>query len=512
MNPMNKALLLILDGWGEGKKDRADAIFHANTPFVDHLKATVPTSFLKTYGNHVGLPEGQMGNSEVGHLNIGAGRVVWQMLVRINRAFAEKTIKEMETWQTLINLLKNHPDKTLHIMGLVSDGGVHSHQDHLVGLCQILQEEGLDQRTTIHAFTDGRDTDPNSGLGSIQTITEAIGEGECQIASICGRYYAMDRDNRWERTSKAWKLLVEGEGRSFSNYSEAMNHYYQEGITDEFMEPIRLEVPRPDQSTISSGDVVLCFNFRTDRARQITKALTQVSLHEHGMHTLDLDYFTMTEYDKEFQNVSVLFENKDLEMTLGEVVSKAGLTQLRAAETEKYPHVTFFFSGGREKQFPGEKRLLVNSPKVATYDLQPEMSAPELTEKACDIIEAEQPDFICLNYANPDMVGHTGIYEAIMKACETVDAQAKKLVETAQKWGYHVLIIADHGNADNAVNEDGSPNTAHSVNPVPAFLISDKQVKMSDGKLADVAPTLLELMDLKQPTEMDGKSLLELPS
>lgn len=510
MNPTNKTLLLILDGWGEGKKDKADAIFHAKTPFIDHLKNTVPNAFLKTFGKNVGLPEGQMGNSEVGHLNIGAGRVVWQMLVRINKAFEEKTIKDMETWQTLISLLKNHPDKTLHVMGLVSDGGVHSHENHLMGLCSILKEEGLDHRTTIHAFTDGRDTDPNSGIDSIQKITHHEGKGQAQLASICGRYYAMDRDNRWERTAKAWKLMVNGEGESFSNHAEAMQHYYDQGITDEFMEPIKLEVARLNEATISPGDVVLCFNFRTDRARQITKALTQEDLHEFGMHTLSLEYFTMTEYDKEFNNVSVLFENKDLSMTMGEVVSKAGLTQLRAAETEKYPHVTFFFNGGREKQFPGEKRLLVNSPKVATYDLQPEMSAPELTDKACNVIESEQPDFICLNYANPDMVGHTGVYDAIMKACETVDSLAKKLVETAQKWGYHVLIIADHGNADHAVNEDGSPNTAHSVNLVPVLLVSDKDVQLKDGKLADVAPTLLELMDLKQPKEMEGKSLLEL--
>lgn len=507
MNSMNRVILLILDGWGIGKHDSSDAIFTANTPFMDGLDASAPKARLKTFGENVGLPEGQMGNSEVGHMNIGAGRVVWQMLVRINRSFAEDTIKEVANIKRLIESAKQNPDKKIHLMGLVSEGGVHSSQEHLVGLCKLLAEHDLDKRTYIHAFTDGRDTDPHSGAAYISKVMEDKRIGNTQLASIIGRYYAMDRDQRWERTKKAYDLLVHGVGEAFDHHSSVFESSYSKGITDEFLEPSMLQT-KEGLVSISEGDIVLCFNFRTDRGRQITRVLTQEHMHEYNMHRLELEYYTMTEYDKNYSGIHILFQDNDLVNTIGEVLSKKGLNQLRAAETEKYPHVTFFFNGGREEPFEGEDRLLVNSPKVATYDLQPEMSALELKDKLKDKIRTESYDFICVNFANPDMVGHTGVYAAIEKACETVDQCTSELVHLGKEHGYSFIIIADHGNADKAVNEDGSPNTAHTTNLVPCYILDNDIKELKDGKLADIAPTILHMMGMEQAEEMDGKSLL----
>jgi 2,3-bisphosphoglycerate-independent phosphoglycerate mutase len=502
---MKKVILLILDGWGIGKHDNSDAIYQANTPFVDSLDKSKPKAVLKTFGENVGLPEGQMGNSEVGHMNIGAGRVVWQMLVRINKAFRDNEVRKLQAYQQIIKLAKESPVRNIHLMGLVSDGGVHSSMDHLKELCGLMKQEGLDNRTYIHAFTDGRDTDPKSGKGYLQDVLDSDKLGDVKLASICGRYYAMDRDKRWERTALAYHCLVNGEGETFNSADEAFTARYNQGETDEFIKPIVL----PDFEPIREEDIVLCFNFRTDRARQITSALTQQDYHEFNMHKMNLNYFTMTEYDKSFSGVNVLFENQDLKNTLGEVLSNQGLNQLRAAETEKYPHVTFFFNGGREEPFSGEDRLMVNSPKVPTYDLQPEMSAPELTQKLVEKINSNTYQFMCINYANPDMVGHTGVFSAIVSACETVDKSTKTLIEAAEANNYEVIVIADHGNADKAINEDGSPHTAHTTNLVPCYFIGREGVELNDGKLADIAPTILDLMELDQPPEMDGVSLLK---
>ncbi|MBT8326914.1 MAG: 2,3-bisphosphoglycerate-independent phosphoglycerate mutase [Bacteroidia bacterium] len=501
---MKKVILLILDGWGIGKHDNSDAIFAAKTPFVDSL-SSYPNSTLKTYGENVGLPEGQMGNSEVGHMNIGAGRIVWQMLVRINKAFKEKTVKSIPKFGQLLTQTHAKPSRKIHLMGLVSDGGVHSSMDHLIALCEIFKEEGLDDRVYIHAFTDGRDTDPKNGIKYLETVTSSNELGKAKLASICGRYYAMDRDERWERTKKAFDLMVNGIGTKFDNYQDAFESSYANGITDEFIEPCIIG----EQAQIEEDDIVVCFNFRTDRGRQITRVLTQETMHEYNMHTLNLNYYTMTEYDKKYNGVNVLFENQDLKETLGEVLSRNGLTQLRAAETEKYPHVTFFFNGGREEPFVGEERTMANSPKVATYDLQPEMSALELTEKLKEKIKQKTFDFMAINYANPDMVGHTGVFEAIVKACETVDSCTKELIAVGRENGYSFIVIADHGNADKAINEDGSPHTAHTTNLVPCYLIDEDVQAISDGILADVAPTILDMMGINQPAEMDGKSLIK---
>lgn len=500
---MKKAILLILDGWGIGKKDKSDAIHLANTPFVDSLY-NQPHSTLKTFGEYVGLPDGQMGNSEVGHMNIGAGRVVWQMLVRINKAFENKTVLGLPNFSDMLSRAKENPTRKIHLMGLVSDGGVHSSMEHLKMFVALLKEEGLDERVFVHAITDGRDTDPQSGLGYIENVVSDENFGKTTLASICGRYYAMDRDKRWERTKLAYDLLVHGKGEKHRNFKDAMQASYDAGVTDEFIKPIVLA----ENAAVAEDDIVLCFNFRTDRGRQITTALTQQDFAEQEMHTLDLNYYTMTEYDKTYKNVGVLFDGQDLKNTLGEVLSANGKTQLRAAETEKYPHVTFFFNGGREEPFEGEMRTMANSPKVATYDLQPEMSAPELTAKVKAEIEREDFDFVCINYANPDMVGHTGVIEAIKKACETVDGCTKELVEFGQERGYSFVIIADHGNADKAMNEDGSPNTAHTTNLVPCFVLDATVDQVKDGKLADVAPTILRLMDVDAPAEFDGVSLI----
>lgn len=503
----SKAILLILDGWGIGKKDNSDAIYNANTPFMDHLLATKPNASLKTFGENVGLPPGQMGNSEVGHLNIGAGRIVYQMLMLINKSFEDRSILDKPNFKKLLEVAKAS-DKKIHLIGLVSNGGVHSSDEHLKALCGILQENNLDDRTYIHGFLDGRDCDPKSGKGFIEEVQNDSRLGKAQIASLVGRYYAMDRDNRWERIKTAYDAMVHGFGKKSQNLTQSIQQFYEEGTTDEFMHPIiQTDSDNNPIAKIGEDDIVLCFNFRTDRGREISTALTQQTFHEQNMAPIPVHYFTMTEYDKTFNNVHVIFEKGDLKATLGEHLSSQGLTQLRAAETEKYPHVTFFFSGGREIPFLGEERILVNSPKVATYDLQPEMSAPELKERVKAAIASEKIDYFCVNFANPDMVGHTGVFEAIMKACETVDGCVKELVETAEQHKYKVVIIADHGNADFAVNPDGSPNTAHSVNLVPCVILGEDNIQMQDGILADVAPTILKLMGVSQPPEMTGKPL-----
>jgi 2,3-bisphosphoglycerate-independent phosphoglycerate mutase len=501
---MNKALLIILDGWGIGKKDNTDAIFSANTPFIDSLESQSAKATLKTYGENVGLPDGQMGNSEVGHMNIGAGRVVWQMLVRINKAFKDQTIHDLPAIKSLIELAQSNKNRKIHLMGLVSDGGVHSSIDHLLGLTELLKENKLDDRVYIHAFMDGRDTDPRSGKDFIKNVQESSKIGRSSIATITGRYYAMDRDQRWERTKLAYDAMIHGSGVQYDDCYEAIQKNYDEEVTDEFIKPCIIN----QSGQISEDDIVLCFNFRTDRGRQISKVLTQENMPNMGMKTMNIHYFTITEYDKTYNNVNVLFHTNDLTNTLGEVLSKNAKTQLRAAETEKYPHVTFFFNGGREEPFIGEERVMANSPKVATYDLQPEMSALELTDKVMNHIEINHPDFVCVNYANPDMVGHTGVFSAIEKACEVVDSCAKNIVDFALKKEYSIVIIADHGNADKALNADGSPNTAHTTNLVPIYLLSNENKTLKDGKLADIAPTILSLMKINQPQDMDGISLL----
>ncbi len=494
--------LIILDGWGIGNGSKSDAIANANTPFMDSLLQKYPHATLRTSGEDVGLPDGQMGNSEVGHLNIGAGRIVYQELTRINKSIRDGAFFQNEVLLKAMEEAKTRNSK-LHFIGLVSKGGVHSSQEHIYALSQLAKSKGLN-KVYVHAFTDGRDCDPKSGLGFIQELEENLLQNTGKIASVIGRYYAMDRDNRWERVKKAYDLMTLGKGLAFSSASVAIEHSYQAGITDEFIEPSIID----PNGLIEEGDVVISFNFRTDRPREITTALTQRDFPELEMKKLNLYYCTMTSYDATFQGMHVVFEKDNLNNTLGEVLSKVDRTQVRIAETEKYPHVTFFFSGGRESNFDGENRILVNSPKVATYDLQPEMSAPEVRSKIVANIKEEQPNFICLNFANPDMVGHTGVYEAIVKAVETVDACLKDVVETGLQFGYEFLVIADHGNADYAINADGSPNTAHSLNPVPAVLVTnDENVRMEDGILADVAPTILNRLQIAAPIEMTGKNL-----
>lgn len=499
-----KVALVILDGWGIGRHDNSDAVWKANTPFTDRLWAEKPHCKLRTDGENVGLPAGQMGNSEVGHMNIGAGRIVWQMLVRINKAFDDGSISDIPKFQQMLENCRMS-GRPLHLTGLVSDGGVHSHINHLKGICKIASNAGV--RVFVHAFLDGRDTDPKSGIGYLRDLSASLSGTNAALSTVVGRYYAMDRDKRWERVKKAYDLMVKGTGEFTADILDKINAKYEAGITDEFMEPVRC-LPG-SEGLIKDGDTVLCFNFRTDRGRQITEALSQKEFPEQGMTPLNLHYYTLTEYDETFKIDGVIFENQNLSQTLGEVLSEHGKTQLRAAETEKYPHVTFFFSGGREEEFNGETRLLVNSPKVATYDLQPEMSAFELTEKAIHLLHEQKPDFMVLNYANPDMVGHTGVFSAIVKACETVDANLQKLVAEGTSEGYSFIIIADHGNADFAVNDDGTPNTAHSTNPVPCWILDETVGSVvSDGILADVAPTVLKLMNVPQPQLMTGRSLV----
>ncbi|MCZ2131564.1 MAG: 2,3-bisphosphoglycerate-independent phosphoglycerate mutase [Bacteroidia bacterium] len=506
---MKKAILLILDGWGIGKGDKTDAIACAHTPFTDNLSVQYPHARLTTFGNAVGLPEGQMGNSEVGHMNIGAGRVVWQMLERINRAFRNGEVAQNKELNKLFDFCSTE-HKPLHLLGLVSEGGVHSSIEHLFGLIEAACKQGI-KEVYIHAFTDGRDTDPKSGVIYLQKLLDFIADKPgVKIASIVGRYYAMDRDKRWERIKLAYDLLVHGNGIQSQAAIPVIQAQYNEGITDEFLKPI--VICNPDNqplATIKDGDAVLFFNFRTDRGRQLSRVLTQEDFTDLGMKTLRLHYATMTEYEKDFKNISIIFENQDIPNTLGEYISNKGLSQIRAAETEKYPHVTFFFSGGREAAFENESRILVNSPKVATYDLQPEMSAPQLKKEVIVAIRKGTTDFFCVNFANPDMVGHTGVFTAITKAVETVDSCVAEIVTEAFKQNYTLLITADHGNADNAINPDGTPNTAHSMNPVPIWLVSEPvmNVQLQDGVLADIAPTILKIMGLEQPKEMTGNAL-----
>jgi len=505
---MSKRLgLIILDGWGIGDQSESDAIYNANTPYMDSLLAKYPNATLKTSGEDVGLPDGQMGNSEVGHLNIGAGRVVYQELTRINKAIREKEFQNDPILLEAFSKAKNE-DVNIHFMGLVSEGGVHSSQDHLHALCEMAVEQNI-SNAFIHAFTDGRDCDPKSGLSFIKNLENKINGTNVKIASVIGRYFAMDRDNRWGRIKKAYNLMIHGFGAKFTSAENAISDAYMHEITDEFIEASVICENDEPIGMIKEGDVVICFNFRTDRPREISIVLTQEDNHEYNMSTLDIEYYTMTNYDKTFKNVNVIFEKDNLSMTLGEVLQQNNKTQVRIAETEKYPHVTFFFSGGQEQAFEGESRILVNSPKVATYDLQPEMSAPEVRSKIVEEINTNTPDFICLNFANTDMVGHTGIYSAITTAAETIDSLLKDVVEAGQEKGYEFIIIADHGNADYAINPDGSPNTAHSLNPVPVIYVTNEtEFSITDGVLADVAPTILDRMHIKKPEEMTGDSLI----
>ncbi|MDO4824063.1 MAG: 2,3-bisphosphoglycerate-independent phosphoglycerate mutase [Bacteroidales bacterium] len=502
---MKKALLMILDGWGIGEKGKGDVIFQTPTPYMDYLNATYPHSQLLASGENVGLPDGQMGNSEVGHLNIGAGRIVFQDLVKINRACKDDSIYQNPEIKSAFEYAQK-TGKSVHFMGLTSDGGVHSELSHMFKLCEISQKYGI-KNTFIHCFMDGRDTDPKSGIGFIKETLEKCEETGCQLASIIGRFYAMDRDKRWERIKVAYDLLVKGEGKQATDLLQAMQESYDEGVTDEFIKPIN---NANVDGTIKEGDVIIFFNYRNDRAKEITVVLTQQDMPEQGMQTIPgLQYYCMTPYDASFQGVHILFPKENVENTLGEYLSKQGKKQLHTAETEKYAHVTFFFNGGREAPYEGEDRILVNSPKVATYDLKPEMSAYEVKDKLVEQLKRDYYDFIVINFANGDMVGHTGVYEAIEKAVVAVDACVKEVIETAKEVGYEAIIIADHGNADNAVNADGSPNTAHSLNPVPCIYVTEnKDAKVADGVLADVAPSILHIMGLAQPEDMTGKNLI----
>lgn len=505
-----KAMLLIMDGWGLGKDKKVDAIQNANTPFVSSLYGKYPHTTLVTCGEAVGLPDGQMGNSEVGHLNLGAGRIVYQELQRINVAIRDKSFFQNPGLVSALQSAREN-NKPLHLLGLVSNGGVHSHINHLKAIIDACKQQGL-TKVYIHAFTDGRDCDPHSGKGFIEELQnhlDTVGVGK--IATITGRYYAMDRDKRWARVKLAYDALVNGIGASFANLIDGIEQSYKDNVTDEFIKPIVNATLADDaDSKIKDGDVAICFNFRTDRCREITQVLTQADFPEFGMKKLDLHYTTMTEYDKTFQNVHIIFENDNLVKTIGEVLEDHHKKQIRIAETEKYPHVTFFFSGGREKEFEGEKRIMAASPKVATYDLQPEMSANEITEKIIPEIQHETADFICLNFANTDMVGHTGVFSAVIKAAETVDKCVSRIVPEALEHGYTVFLTADHGNADNMINPDGTPNTQHSLNLVPLFVMSnDFKGTVKPGKLGDIAPSILKIMGIEIPKEMTGNVLID---
>lgn len=504
---MKKVLLMILDGWGIAKNVEVSAVDKANTPFIDSLYGKYAHSKLDASGIAVGLPEGQMGNSEVGHMNIGAGRVVYQDLVRVNKALQDGELSSNPVLNDAFKYAIAN-NKKVHFMGLVSDGGVHSHLDHLKGLCSIASEKGV-KEFYIHAFMDGRDTDPNGGFGYLKELQTTLNQTGGKLASVIGRYYAMDRDKRWERVKLAYDLLVKGIGEKSINILETVKNSYEQGVTDEFIKPICATNAEGNiVATIQEGDVVLCFNFRTDRGREITQVLTQTDFPDFDMKKLHLKYLTLTSYDETYTGVEVLFTKDNLNNTLGEVLSKAGKKQIRIAETEKYPHVTFFFSGGAEREFEGEKRLMCQSPKVATYDLQPEMSAGDIRDKIIPELRAKEVDFICLNFANPDMVGHTGVFEAAVKACETVDHYAKSVAEVAKQNDYTVIIIADHGNSDYMINEDGSPNTAHTTNLVPCIIIDDDIKSVKNGKLGDLAPTILNIMGVKIPAEMTGEILI----
>ncbi|WP_407402714.1 2,3-bisphosphoglycerate-independent phosphoglycerate mutase [Sodaliphilus sp.] len=500
-----KALLMILDGWGVGPQAKSNVIFSTPTPYWDSLIANYPNSQLQASGENVGLPDGQMGNSEVGHLNIGAGRVVYQDLVKINRAIADGSIAKNEEIVNAFSYAQKN-GKGIHFMGLTSTGGVHSSLDHLFALCDLAKAYDL-EKVLIHCFMDGRDTDPKSGKGFVADVEAHCAQSAGVVASVIGRYYAMDRDKRWERVKVAYDQLISGEGKQSDNMTQAIEESYAEGVTDEFIKPI---VNTTVDGTIKEGDVVIFFNYRNDRAKELTVVLTQQDMPEAGMNTIkDLQYYCMTPYDASFTGVHILFPKENVGNTLAEYVASKGLKQLHIAETEKYAHVTFFLNGGRETPFEGEDRILVNSPKVATYDLQPEMSAYEVKDKLVAAIGENKYDFIVVNYANGDMVGHTGIYEAIEKAVVTIDECVKETVEAAKAADYEVIIIADHGNADNAINEDGSVNTAHSLNPVPfVYVTANKDAKVADGRLADVAPSILQIMGLEQPADMTGTGLI----
>lgn len=500
---------MILDGWGNGHHDKADVISTVHPDYISKMNESYPHAELRTDGENVGLPEGQMGNSEVGHLNIGAGRVVYQDLVKINRACRDNSIMQNSEIVAAFEYAKAN-NVAVHFMGLTSDGGVHSSLEHLFKLCDIAAEYKI-EKTYAHCFMDGRDTDPRSGKGFIEQLEQKMAASTGEIATIIGRYYAMDRDKRWERVKVAYDALVKGVGAPATDMVAAVEASYAAEVTDEFIKPIvRVDGEGKAVGLIQPNDVVIFFNYRNDRAKELTIVLTQEDMPSEGMQTMPLYYCCMTPYDAKFRGLHILFDKENVQNTIGEWVSKQGLSQLRIAETEKYAHVTFFLNGGREEKFAGEERILVASPKVATYDLQPEMSAPEVADKLVEALDSQQFDFICLNFANGDMVGHTGIYEAIVTAVKAVDKCVEKVVEAAKRNGYEVVQIADHGNADNAVNADGTPNTAHSLNPVPIVVVSDRVKAVHDGILADVAPTVLELMGLEKPAEMSGKSLVEL--
>jgi 2,3-bisphosphoglycerate-independent phosphoglycerate mutase len=509
MAEIQKTLLMILDGWGIGDGSKSDIIATAPTPFMDAAKEKYPNSQLLTCGEHVGLPEGQMGNSEVGHLNIGAGRVLYQDMVKITKAIKDKSLWVHPQIVKAYTYAKEN-NKKVHLIGLIGPGGVHALSSHMAALAQIATDMGLED-IFIHGLMDGRDTDPRSGHGFVETDMEALKPTNAKFASLIGRYYGMDRDKNWDRMKLAYDLYTEGKGEKSTNILASIQASYDNGVTDEFMKPIVM-VDENDEpvAKIEEGDVVICFNFRTDRLRQTTIAFTQEDLPDYGMKTMDLQWYTMTNYKADFKGINVIFDKENVVNTMGEVVSKAGLKQIRIAETEKYAHVTFFFSGGREQEFEGESRILIQSPKVPTYDLQPEMSAPKIKDAIVPKLRNGEADFVCLNFANGDMVGHTGVYDAIYKAVTAVDQCAKEVVEAALEGGFNVLIIADHGNADNAVNPDGSENTAHSLNPVPCIFVSDKKgIQIENGILADVAPTLLSVMGLEIPKEMTGKILIK---
>ena len=501
-------MLMILDGWGIGHHGKEDVIYNTPTPFWNYLLENYPHSQLQASGENVGLPDGQMGNSEVGHLNIGAGRIVFQDLVKINAACRDNSILKNPGIVEAYTYAKEN-NKQIHFLGLVSDGGVHSSLDHLFKLIEISKTYGV-EKSFVHCFMDGRDTDPRSGKAFIESLEAHLAKNTGAIASIIGRYYAMDRDKRWERVFEAYNLLVNGAGTPSTDMVGAIQTSYDAGVTDEFIKPIiHTDATGKPLSKIEEGDVVIFFNYRNDRAKELTIVLTQKDMPEAGMKTLPLHYYTMTPYDETFKGLTILYDKDNVQNTLGEIVSNAGMKQLRIAETEKYAHVTFFFSGGRETMFEGEERILIPSPKVATYDLQPEMSVNEVGDALKEAIESEKFEFITVNYANGDMVGHTGVYEAIQKAVQAVDSNVKKVVEAAKLHGYEVIIIADHGNADNALNEDGSPNTAHSLNPVPFIYVTEnKSAKVSDGILADVAPSICKILGIDQPTDMTGNCLI----
>jgi 2,3-bisphosphoglycerate-independent phosphoglycerate mutase len=502
-----KVILMILDGWGNSSDPNVSAINFAKTPFIDSLYFNYPYASLRTDGLHVGLPDGQMGNSEVGHMNLGAGRVVYQDLAKINLAIKNDTLSDNNAIQNAINYSKKN-NKPIHLVGLVSDGGVHSHINHLYGLIDVLERNNI-TNGFVHAFTDGRDVDPKSGLGFISRLQKRLLNSSIKLASVCGRYYSMDRDNRWERIKLAYDALVNGVGIKSSDLLSTIKECYNNGTTDEFLKPIIVTEKNDEPiAKIKDDDVVLFFNFRTDRGRQLTQALCQSDFSDQNMLSLNLHYVTMTNYDQNFKNIQVIFDKENIDQTLGEVLEKNGKTQLRIAETEKYPHVTFFFSGGREKPFIGEKRILKNSPKVATYDLKPEMSAYELSNALIPELKSKSADFICLNFANGDMVGHTGVMKAAIKACEAVDECVKKVVNCALENDYTTLLIADHGNCETMINKDGTPNTAHTTNPVPIILIDKNLNSIKDGILGNIAPTILKLLGVEKPKEMTQSSLI----